>query len=74
MGIVLLLLRGARLALFGICILNLYNPKRIPVLWISFPLWLVCVEHHRAYSCGPCFGQKVTKLGLMALSLSGLQW
>lgn len=52
--VVLLLLKRARLALFGIYILTLYNPKSS--LWISFPLWLVCVEHHRAYSCGLGFG------------------
>lgn len=65
---VLLLLRTGRLALFGICILILYNTKRMPVLWIAFPLWLVCVVHHGANSCGPGFGQKGTKLGLTALS------
>lgn len=63
----LLLLKRARLALFGICILTPYNPKRIPVLWISFLLWLVCVEHHGTYSLVLVL-DKVMKLGLTALT------
>lgn len=63
-----------RLALFDICVLTLDNPKRMPVFQILFTLLLVspglliCVMYHEACTCGPDFGQRVTKLGLAALS------